>query len=169
MKASALIGSFLIVASFMAQAQTLSDLTYITENAPPWNYLEQDRLEGMAVDLLEQVTDHAGASVKRSDIMVLPWARAYSRAKTMPNQVIFSIFKTPARERLFKWAGPFAKNRLVLIAKKSRNISIDNLDQLELYTIGAQREEATAQELLMLNSIKEKMTLGIKQLQLAKM
>jgi polar amino acid transport system substrate-binding protein len=160
-------GHFLCVTP--VSAQTLDQLFYIADDSPPLNYLVEDRLTGKAVDLLEQATDIAGAPVKRSEVKVMPWARAYREALSGPHRVLFSVYRMPEREKLFKWAGPIDANRLVLIAKKSRAIKLDDLNQLIFYAVGAQREDASEHYLRKLKLDNLNLTLTVLPIQAAKM
>ena len=40
-----------------------ADLTYYTEQLPPYNYMENGTLEGISVDLLEAITEKMGKKV----------------------------------------------------------------------------------------------------------
>ena len=77
--------------------QSLSELTYIADDSPPLNYLDNGELKGRAVDLLVQATTLAGAPIKRTDVKVIPWARAYREALAGPNRVLFSVYRMPVR------------------------------------------------------------------------
>jgi polar amino acid transport system substrate-binding protein len=150
-------------------AQQLNELIYLTENAPPTNYLDNGQLVGTAVEILEAATLAAGSPVRRSQVQVLPWARAYREAIIGPRRVIFAIYRTPEREKLFKWAGPYEQSRLVLVAKKRRNISLSNLEDLNHFIVGAQREDAAEIYLRKLEFGDMVLTLTVSPLQLARM
>lgn len=119
----------------------LNQLEYITEDYPPFNYVEDGRLKGIAVELLVAATALAGSPVQVKDIRIQPWARAFHNTLEGPSRVLFSTTRTAARETLFKWVGPIGSNHVVLLAKKSRAIRIDNLQQLNHYRIGAIRDD----------------------------
>jgi polar amino acid transport system substrate-binding protein len=131
-----------------AQAPSAKDLTYITEQFPPYNFQKDGRLQGISVDLLEMVWEKMGAGLNRSVIKLLPWAEGYQRALDENNTVLFSTARLPQREQLFKWAGPIGPIRNVLLAKKDRNISITEPADLEKYRIGAIKDDSAVQMLL---------------------
>ena len=105
--------------SCLASNQTVSakDLTYITEQYPPYNYQEDGRLQGISVDLLEKVWERLSVNLNRSAIQLLPWTEGYQRTLKENNTVLFTTFRIPEREQLFKWVGPIASGRDVLLAK----------------------------------------------------
>ena len=58
------------------------DLTIITEDYPPLNYVENKELKGPAVDIVQAIQDRLGSADK---INVYPWARAYRFLETKKN------------------------------------------------------------------------------------
>ena len=108
-----------------------NELRFITEEYPPYNYTEDGQLKGIAVDLLERAFALDGQRLDRTTIEVLPWARGYETTLFTPNTVLFSTTRTDTRESLFQWVGPISSDKVVLLAKKSRNIQINSLDDLK--------------------------------------
>ncbi len=136
----------LLVSIAEAQASQLEDLHYITEDYPPFNYQEQGKLKGIAIDLLHLVWQREG--MQAQDIDILPWARAMHLLKHSDNAVLFAVAKTPQRTDDFKWACPIVETRYVLFAKKRAKYKIDNVSQLEQYTIGTIRADVGEQALM---------------------
>lgn len=136
--------------SCLASNQTISarDLIYITEQYPPYNFQEDGVLQGISVDLLENVWEKMNVSLNRSVIKLLPWADGYQRALSEKNTVLFAIDRSPDREKLFKWAGPIGIDRTVLYAKADRDINISSSQDLKKYKIGAIEEDRALQMLL---------------------
>lgn len=153
----------------LSHSDTLADLEYITENYPPFNYVEGGVLRGEAVDLLLSATALSGNPIRARDISVQPWARAFHNALEGPNRVLFSTTRTPERERLFKWAGPIGSNHVVLVAKRSSNIRLDTLAELERYKVGAIRDDVGELFLRELHLEKSIITLGVQPDSIAKM
>lgn len=111
-------------------AQTLDDLIFITEEYPPFNFTVDGKVQGIATDTLLEMLKLVGASQTREDIGSLPWARGYDVALNTEDALLFSTTRTPAREKLFKWVGPIIRSEIVLFARKDRNLSIDNLGEI---------------------------------------
>ena len=120
-------------------------LTYFTETYPPYNFSDNNILRGIAVDLLVLASQQTAQPVQRSQIRLMPWARSYRTVLKKPNHVLFSTTRTAEREKLFKWAGPIASSRVVLLAKKSRGIHIDFVTDLQRYRIGSIRDDVGEQ------------------------
>lgn len=118
-------------------AMSLEEVSVLTEEYPPYNYLDdQGRLKGIAVELLARAYKEAGISLDIENITVQPWPRSYRQLQRNTSTMLFSMTRNAQREKLFKWAGPISDTKVVLIAKKSNQIKIDSLEDLKKYTIG---------------------------------
>jgi ABC-type amino acid transport substrate-binding protein len=128
--------TFVVVLSTTSlYAQNLNDLVFITEEYPPFNFTAEGRTQGISTDILLEMLKLAGASQTREDIGSLPWARGYNVALTTEDVLLYSTTRTAARENLFKWVGPIIRSKIVLFARKDRNLalsSIDDINQMKL-------------------------------------
>jgi polar amino acid transport system substrate-binding protein len=124
------------------------DLTFITEQYPPYNFQEDGKLQGISVDLIEKIWERMDVDLNRSAIKLLPWTEGYQRTLNENNTVLFTTFRFPEREQLFKWVGPAASGRDVLLAKRDKNISIADQEDLKKYRIGAIKDDVAVQRLL---------------------
>lgn len=118
------------------------DLTYLTEQALPYNYLENSSMKGFAVDLIREVAASAGHDVSPGRFVVLPWAEAYQKAQEEPDTVLFSTYRLPEREHLFQWVGPIEPAKTVLFAKRGSGIEVKTPDDLGRYTIALIKDDA---------------------------
>lgn len=112
------------------------DYIYFTEEYPPYNYVQNGQLTGISVDLLQVAAKKAGREIPDNRIRVLPWARSYKLTQMTAFSVLFSTARTKQREDLFKWVGPIASSRIVLLGKKEPSIRISNKEQIKQYSIG---------------------------------
>lgn len=154
-----------------AHSQTIDDLTFITEDYPPFNFERDGKRQGIAVDTLAEMLALAGAKKSRADIKVWPWARGYETAQKEKNTVLFSTTRTEAREHLFKWVGPIMPSRIVLVAKKKRGIRITSVGDINTarYKVGVVREDIGGQLLDKMGAGKERLVLANSGVSLAKM
>jgi two-component system, NarL family, sensor kinase len=129
-------------------AGSIRNLTFYTEQLPPFNYQENGTLQGISVDLLEAVTERMGERVSREEVRLVPWTEAYQAGLTQNNTAIFMAGKVPQRESLFKWAGPIYTNHNVLFARPGEGITIRGPEDLEGYRIGVIADDITVQQLL---------------------
>jgi polar amino acid transport system substrate-binding protein len=134
----------------LAAESTLSakDLTYITHQFPPFNFQEDDRLQGISLDLLDLVWKSMGMDQNRSIIEYLPWTEGYQMTLNKNNTVLFATARLPEREKLFKWAGPIGSDTKVILAKKEKNITIAGPEDLKNYRIGVVKDDSAVQFVL---------------------
>lgn len=124
------------------------DLTYYTEQLPPYNYQENGTLQGISVDLLEAVTERMGEKVSREQVRLVPWAEGYQAALTGNGTVLFSTVRTSEQENSFKWAGPITAHREVLFARYDLGATIQGPADLKGYRIGVIAGDVAIQQLL---------------------
>jgi polar amino acid transport system substrate-binding protein len=119
---------FLIAASMVlltGQSILSAELTILTENLPPLNYVDNGNLVGPSVEIVKEIQKRVGS---KEQIQVYPWARAYKMALEEENVVLFGMTYTDVRKEKFKWVGPLATKRDILVAKKSSGIKIKDLE-----------------------------------------
>ncbi len=95
----------------LAAAATLS---LYTEEWPPVTYLRDGKAAGMAVEVVQALQKRLGDTTR---VEVLPWARAYSYLLTRPNVMLFTVGRTPEREKLMTLVGPVAMSNIDLLAR----------------------------------------------------
>jgi len=136
-------------------ANSLNDIKFMTEHYPPYNYVEDGRPQGIAIDLMVLMLKRLNTNHQRKDIRILPWARAYKMLLEDKNTALFAMTKTKQREKLFKWVGPFAQTNVSLIAKKQSKILLDSSKEINNYKIGVVRDDI-GEELLYTLGVKSK-------------
>jgi len=133
----------------------LNKINFMTENYPPYNFILDGEVQGIAVDLMVLMLKRLNTTHTRSDIRILPWARAYKNVLEDNNTSLFSMTRTPKREKLFKWVGPISQTSISLIARKDNNILVHSEKEINNYKIGVVRKDI-GEQLLYTLGIKEK-------------
>jgi polar amino acid transport system substrate-binding protein len=137
-------------------AQSIDDLVLITENYAPLNFSKDGKVQGISVDVMVEILKVSGSKKTREDISLQPWARGYKQVQEMKNTALFAMSRTEAREELFKWVGPIIPSNIVLVAKKSRGIKINSVEDFSQYNrFGVVRDDIGEQMLLKLGVPKE--------------
>jgi len=119
---------FFIIATlifFGSQSSFCEELTILTENLPPLNYVDNGILVGPSVEIVKEIQKKIGSE---EPIQVYPWSRAYKMAEEEKNVVLFGMTYTKVRQNKFKWVGPLAIKRDILVAKRNSDITIDSLE-----------------------------------------
>ncbi|MEH6346688.1 MAG: transporter substrate-binding domain-containing protein [Bermanella sp.] len=137
----------LLLFAINSTADLFSDIEFITENYPPYNYEENNLAAGISVEILLQAAQEAGQPISREHIHVRPWARGYRQALIGPKVMLFSMARTPDREANFQWVGPIMKIRIAAMAKKENAINIGTVSDFTRYAIGTVRDDAGEQVL----------------------
>lgn len=112
-------------------------LTLVTEDLPPLNYSDGDKVSGIATEIVMATLDRVGLSATPR---VYPWARAISMAEQQENVLIFCIARTPEREKRFQWIGPlFPFSESLYKLKTRKDIQLTTLNEAKQYQIGVIR------------------------------
>jgi len=122
--------------------------TYLTEDYPPFNYLENGIPNGVSVDILEDLFSRLNLSINRSAITVGEWATAYETVLNTPETMLFSAVKTAERDTLFKWVGPIAPHSEVALALASSEIVLKQVSDINNYFIGVVKDYSSIDMLL---------------------
>lgn len=131
-----------------AQEPAAIDLIYLTESYPPHNYLENGRLTGVSIEILQLMWKKLGLSNTAADVKMLPWARGMARIQKEKNIVLFGMGYSAERSETLNWVGPYYAHSLFLIGKKEGKFSIHNLDDAKAFKVGVVREDVGHQILV---------------------
>ncbi len=146
MRLMAVFASIMLLAPLVAHgsSQPLPAYTVVTEDFPPYNYQVENQPRGLSVDVLQAVFDELYKNKDqklRPEIQFLPWARAYHKAQTVENVLIFSIARIPEREALFHWIGEIAPYRTSIYKLRRNPIEISSLRDAREYEVGVSQED----------------------------
>jgi polar amino acid transport system substrate-binding protein len=131
----ALLAGLLATSTF---AQT-TPLKVLTEEFPPYNYTENGKITGFATAVVRAVLQEANIE---GDF------QSYERASASDSVLIYSIGRSPQREKLFKWVGVIAPTQYYLFSLPQRKLQLDRLDQAKTLQIATVNEDVGEQFLL---------------------
>ncbi len=123
-------------------------LTLLTEDLPPFNYMQNGVPRGPGVDIVTQVLHRNGLPVEPGDVRVLPWPRAFNLALNTPDALLFSTARTPEREELFKWVGPVMHVTVGAVVRKNSRVAPRRWRDLQGLRVGTVRNTVGEQLLL---------------------
>lgn len=128
---------FSLVLLFMPFSYAEEPIRIVTEDLPPMNYLEDNKLKGIAVEKVRTVLAELGYSDQ--NIEVLPWNRAYDIALHEANVVIFSMARFIEREELFNWIGIIEDFDMWAYCKNDDDHDSQHTkEDIKKYTVGLQ-------------------------------
>ncbi|HEY0123208.1 MAG TPA: transporter substrate-binding domain-containing protein [Rhizobium sp.] len=121
----------------VARAETI---TFTTEEYPPFNYRDGKTPVGATVEQVRKMMADIGIDYS---IEVMPWARAYTQAQTMPMTCVFATAHNGERDKLFKWVEPLLVDRNILIRHTGSGVTAATLDEARNYIVGTWRDDYT--------------------------
>jgi len=90
-------------------------LRLYTEHSPPGEYLDASgNVSGATVQLIKLLLSRLD---QPATIELLPWARAFERAKLQSNSAVFETVRNAEREADFKWVGPLKMHAIGLYGR----------------------------------------------------
>ncbi|UVC07062.1 transporter substrate-binding domain-containing protein [Rhizobium sp. TH2] len=122
----------------VAQAE---DIHLVTEEYPPFAFLEDGKYKGSSVDQVEILMKDAGLDYSMD---MMPWARALALAERQPLHCVFTAAHNEERDPHFKWIEPLLAGRTLLIRKAGSKIAPKTIDEAKDYLVGTQRDDFTA-------------------------
>ncbi|QXG49329.1 substrate-binding periplasmic protein [Pseudomonas viridiflava] len=81
----------------------------VTEEWAPYNYSENGHLTGMTTEIVRAIMKVTGHEFT---IVLAPSMRASHILKMRPRTIMYSMFRTPEREHLYKWVGPILEESI---------------------------------------------------------
>lgn len=122
------------------------DLTVVAAENHLVQYLENGVNKGPTIEILQRLLTE---SQLKADILFMPWARAFSKAKQEPNTVILSMIRTPARESYFHWLIKVSQAARVFISLKHKpQNSVSTFQQAKGKLIAVIRNTSAHKELV---------------------
>lgn len=129
---------FLTITPFSISSESPSKpLTIITEEWPPYNYIENEQLKGFAAEVVQLVMKDLNVKDK---ILVLPGPRGMKILNKLSRTMFFSFIMTPERKPLYKWIGPFGEQSIYFYKKKGSTIKINTLEDAKKVSSVCARE-----------------------------
>lgn len=107
----------------------------VTDQWPPYVYLENDKIVGIDVDIALAVLKRIGI---KANINLLPWKRSLTLVKNLGADAILSAAITDDRKQfLYFPSEPISSGATVFFQRKPRNIITNGLDGLNGLKVGA--------------------------------
>lgn len=118
-------------------------LQVVTELSPPYQTLIANEVSGSATEVVRNILSASNLS---ATIHMYPWARAYNKAISEPNTLIYSIAKSAERNELFHFLLPVAHYKFGLVTLSERtDLEITSLKELSNFVLAVQRHDIAHQ------------------------
>lgn len=109
-----------------------SKIRIIAENFPPYNYIENNRIKGLSVDVIKAVFNDSRIPYY---IEVRSHVNAFEETLKNGNTFYISVKKNPENRNLFIFIGPIVRSSISVFSMK--DIHISDLKQMQNYKTGA--------------------------------
>jgi len=153
LKKCGLYAALLCASVGMVSFARAESLKILTEEFPPFNYTENGKITGFSTEVVRAVLKEVKMEGK---FQSMPWARAYETAQSADSVLIYSMGRTPQREKLFKWVGVVAPTQHYLYSLPQRKLVFEQLEQAQAFQIGTVNEDVGEQFLISQGFIKGK-------------
>lgn len=115
-----------ILDKYVPDARAPGRVNLFTEDNPPLSFTgNSGALSGSTVEMVNAMLEIMGTDYP---VNMTAWADAIAQIHLVPNSAAFSTLRSPARETLFKWVGPIAKNRFRFFVRAGSDIHINTVD-----------------------------------------
>ena len=130
--------------------QAIKNLNWITEEYPPFNYRDPStgKITGASVEVLMQIFAKLGIKSDSINLKLYPWARGYHKVINDAGTALFSTTYTLERLQNMKFLGPIAPNVIAVTARKSRQLKIESVEDLNQLKISVVRDDIGEQLLV---------------------
>jgi polar amino acid transport system substrate-binding protein len=115
-------------------------LEVVTTDYPPFSYTDAKVPRGLGTEILQAIAASAGFE---PHIVFLPWQRALRQVEQRPDTLIYTLARTPERERRYEWIGPFASRKVYFWKLRSRSdVKVSSLQDVHRFKVATVREDA---------------------------
>lgn len=126
-------------------AKAQNHIKIVTEEWPPFNYLEDGELTGFSLEIVQSILKTIKAD---SQIEMLPSLRSTFTLNTEPHTAMFSLFRTPEREDHYKWVGPLCDGSIYFYKRSDNRIKLESLEDIKKVERIACRQKGLIPDLL---------------------
>lgn len=138
----------LVIVLFLSNLSIADEkINLMAEILPPFQYYNENKiLTGISIEIIESIKKQ----IKSEDpIKVVPWSRGLKITKKRKNSALFSMLRTPDREKKFKWVGPLVYFSVVFFKKTGSPIVLKSVeDAKKVKKIGVTKNVANHEMLV---------------------
>lgn len=119
----------------------------ICEEFRPFNYLENNELKGITVEIADSIMGLLGIN-DRTIEFTTNWDSAFELVKTTDNVALFTTNMTAERKNVLQWVGPVTLSATGFTGLKSSNLEVTSIDDAKnLLSVGVVTGYSTTETL----------------------
>ncbi len=114
----------LFVLALQPKTFSKTPIKLLTESWPPYNYIENNKIKGYSTEVIRLVMKELKV---KEDIQVFPGIRLRRILDKSKRSMAYSFIRTPERENLYKWIGPFGYQSIPFYKRKGSPLRINTI------------------------------------------
>lgn len=139
------MSALLLWCLFMIAPETQAQWQALTEEAPPYNYLENSKITGASTEIVQELLKRANM---KAQFHLWPWNRSLRQAETKAHTFVYSTARNAKREKKFKWVGPLISDKWLIHTLESNPITYsEDLNSLKKYKVAGLVGEADTEHM----------------------
>lgn len=115
------------------------DLYIAGESSPPSAMVRDDHIIGRETEKIREIMSRTSTGYT---LELLPWKRAYTLVQSREDMCVYSMSRTPERDKLFKWVGPTDEANWILYGRADRQLTLRTLEDARSLRIGTYNGDA---------------------------
>lgn len=120
---------------FFNQVVLADEIKWYAQDFKPYAYEKNEVPTGLAVDIAVAMMKQMNISASAEDINVRVLSKFFVKMNDEANNVFFPIVENEKRKDYFKFVGPIAPAKPVIVAPKAKSITINSPNDLNSYKI----------------------------------
>lgn len=124
----------------------LSSVRFYTEEYYPMNFMQNGTPAGISVDILHAIYDRMEIPLSDRQVTLGSWEEGYETVLRKSGTALFSMARSPEREKFFLWAGPVYEDSVVIFSTMN-NSGITGSEDWKGLRIGAITDDIAALDL----------------------
>lgn len=117
--------AFIFMLLFQIPVSAMTPIKLISENWPPYNFEEKSTAKGYSTEIVKLIMKELNI---KADIAIYPGSRAMQVLNNSKRTMFFSLIRTPKREDLYKWIGPFGHQNIPFYKRKGSPLNIKTIE-----------------------------------------
>ncbi|MBI3716755.1 MAG: transporter substrate-binding domain-containing protein [Betaproteobacteria bacterium] len=119
----------------LANSVQAATLEILTDDNPPFSYMEGKAVAGVATDIVREMAKRAGIDI---NITVADRDESYRNTQAATDSCLYALARAPDREALFKWVGPVLSNKWAVFGKADFSEPVRSLYEMKKFRIAAE-------------------------------
>jgi len=137
----------IVLTTLFVQPAFSGNYVALTAPMPPFSINKGLRVKGIAVDTLVMIMALSGSPIEAKDVKLMLWAHALQIGAAGPQKIVLNLPRTPNIDDKFKWVGPLAVIKYVVIGRKGSK-KVSSLADLNKSKVGTLRDSLPEKALI---------------------